>query len=92
MGKHELLFSKGDLGGTLDELAAKARATIKQLDADQLDPQNEDRLLEHLKKEFVVNPLRLHRDNMTREPHRLGRGRGRGLHPQAHGQRVRSGG
>ncbi len=67
MGNHEVLFCKGDLGGTLDKLAAKARGTIMKLDATELDPQNEDALFEHLTHEFVVNPLQLHRDKMTQQ-------------------------
>ncbi len=67
MSEHELLFHEGNLTDTLDNLAAKAVQTLRMLDAARLDAQNEHELFADLKHRFVVNPLKLHRDRMTRE-------------------------
>lgn len=65
MARHELLFSSGDLDGTLGNLTRKALKTISSLSASQVDSHHKETLLQRLEHQFVVNPIRLHRERMT---------------------------
>ncbi len=67
MAANKLLFKHGSLDRTLDSLEVEAMKAIAKLEAEELAPQNAGQLLAGLEEEYVVNPLVLHRDRMTRE-------------------------
>ena len=67
MSEHQLLFYDGDLGRTLDGLESKARQAIGQLQPSRLHADGEHKLFADLERQFIVLPLRLHREQMSLE-------------------------
>lgn len=61
------LFYEHDLQGTLSNLGQKAVETIGDLPPEAVVPERETALFAKLKRDFVVNPLELQRDRISRE-------------------------
>ncbi len=63
-GERELLFMKGDLGATLDNVRAKALEEVESLAPNRLLQVSETDLLDYIREQYSVEPVNLLRDAM----------------------------
>jgi hypothetical protein len=63
-GEQQRLFTKGDLGPTLDNILKKALGEVESMDANHLLQVSETDLVDHIVHEYPIEPVSLLKDQM----------------------------